>query len=373
MSRVFALGRPLRSALSRRSRSVLCAFVLAGAASLATIAAPTAGARNATPLWGVTVDRISHLQDLTNSLAALPAPPTTRVYFDVHEPAAYYAQAVTAIAGVSAVMGELLDSSDEKHISVAAFQARTEAYVHTLAGQVSIWEIGNEVNGNWTGRYADVAAKLAEAYDDVSAAGGRTALTLYANDFGPDNCGDGPAELTPTQFTQQYVPARVASGLSYVLLSYYPTQCGGREPTSAELASYLRQLHALYPNAAIGFGEVGLPRRATRTSQASAEQIMSWAYSLAPSLPYYVGGYFWWYGAEDALRPQARLREALASAFDDELTALDPAATRVGLTPQLAQPHWLDHRNEQRRRSALSDDSPLTRVRNPADATLGPR
>jgi hypothetical protein len=33
-----------------------------------------------------------------------------------------------------------------------------------------------------------------------SVAGGRTALTLYANDFGPDHCGDGHAELTPVRF-----------------------------------------------------------------------------------------------------------------------------------------------------------------------------
>jgi hypothetical protein len=178
------------------------------------------------------------------------------------------------------------------------------------------------VNGNWTGSYPTVAGKLIEAYDDVNAAGGATALTLYANNFGPNNCGDGAGELTPLQFSREYIPSRVAAGLSYVLLSYYPSQCGGKEPSSGEVAEYMEHLHGLFPNAGLGFGEVGLPRRASSKSLATAEQIMRWAYSLNPRLPYYVGGYFWWYGAEDALRPRARLGGALASAFGDEFEAL---------------------------------------------------
>ncbi len=304
---------------------------IAGLALVCAIAAAAGGARpssaasagaSATPVYGVTIDRLSHLQSMLQALASLPLPPTTRVYFDVREPARHYATALEQIDGVSTVLGELLDSSDEKAISTAAFQERVQSYLDTLGADVAIWEVGNEVNGNWTGDYAVVASKLTEAYDDVHAAGGRTALTLYANDFGPDNCGDGAGELTPLQFSRQYVPTRVADGLDYVLLSYYPTQCGGRDPSSAELASHLQQLHAVYPNAALGIGEVGLPRPVSRTSAAKAEQIMSWAYSLAPGLPYYIGGYFWWYAAEDALRTGARLATALQSAFEEESAAL---------------------------------------------------
>jgi len=215
-----------------------------------------------------------------------------------------------------------LRRSDEKAISVAAFQTRVESYLHALGRQVSIWEIGNEVNGNWTGPYPTVAAKLTEAYDDVAAAGGRTALTLYANNFGPDHCGDGRDELTPAQFSNRYVPARARHGVSYVLLSYYPTQCQGREPSAMQLRQALRQLHGIYPGAALGFGEVGLPNPVAGASLRMARQIMRWAYALNPRLPYYIGGYFWWYGAEDALRPGAPLRTALRAAFRSEASAL---------------------------------------------------
>jgi hypothetical protein len=221
-------------------------------------------------------------------------------------------------------MGELLDSSDEKAITVTAFAGRVSSYLRVLGGRVAIWEVGNEVNGNWTGSYPVVAAKLVTAYQHVTAAGGKTALTLYANTFGPGHCGDGAAELTPVQFTKRYVPARVAHGLSYVFLSYYPANCGGRQPSAARLARSLRRLHARYPGATLGIGETGTPEPATPAALPAARRVMRWAYSLNPRLPYYAGGYFWWYAAEDALRPRAPLRTALAAAFRAESRALKP-------------------------------------------------
>lgn len=299
---------------------MLAGALTAGATAYPARPAVTPAADQA--LWGVTVDDISHLGRVTTALASLPEPATARVYFDVREPASYYAAAVRGIGRVSTVMGELLDSSDEKTIPVAAFAARVASYLRVLRGQVAIWEIGNEVNGNWVGSYRSVAAKLTTAYDLVTAAGGRTALTLYANNFGPAHCGDGMSELTPAQFTRDYVPARVADGLRYVFLSYYPAACGGREPSAAELASVLRQLHGLYPRAALGIGETGMPKPASLASRRRACQIMRWAYSLNPRLRYYVGGYFWWNAAEDALQPRALLRTALTAAFLAERRAL---------------------------------------------------
>ena len=292
--------------------------------ALAAAVLATAPARAAVPapLYGVTLDKVKPLKQIVPALQALPVKPTVRVYFDTHEPASYYAPALAQIHPAGYVMGELLDSSDEKAISVTAMQERVRSYLQALAPDVDLWEIGNEVNGNWTGPYETVAAKLVSTYEQVAAAGATTALTLYANSFGPDHCGDGESELTPLQFTRAYVPANVADGLDYVLLSYYPTQCGGREPSATEVALELEQLHLLYPNAQLGFGEVGLPRRASKKKVGEAQQIMDWAYSLSPGLPYSAGGYFWWYAAEDALRDKAPLTSALREAFEDEAAAL---------------------------------------------------
>jgi len=317
------LRRPPRpGGASNNVRGVLRRMLLGSTGILVALLAASGAARAASPLYGVTIDRIAKISHVAEALAALPERPTTRVYFEPAERASHYAGALAQVHRVSAVMGELLDSSDEKSTSTEAFQAHVEEYLAALQGSVDIWEVGNEVNGNWTGAYETVAAKLTEAYRDVASAGGTTALTLYENSFGPEHCGDGESELTPVQFTQRWVPAEVADGLDYVLLSYYPSECGGRMPGDAEVRAELEALHALYPNAQLGFGEVGLPRAASKKTAGQAGAVMRWAYSLQPGLSYYVGGYFWWYGWEDALKPRARLAAALGQAFSAESEAL---------------------------------------------------
>jgi hypothetical protein len=259
--------------------------------------AAAAGRPLPSPLYGVTVDGIADIGQTVAGLRRLPHTPTTRIYFDVTEPAGYYKPAVNALRPVSYLMGELLDSADEARISVRAFNARVASYLTAFGDEIDLWEIGNEVNGNWTGRYSTVRAKLVDAYRDVTAAGKRAALTLY-DDAG---CGDGPAELDPVAFSRAYVPPAVRDGLGYVLLSYYPGSCHGVLGDAARWTAYFRKLHALYPHALLGFGEVGLTRPATRATRSAAESLIRHYYGLAIRLPYYVGGYFWWYFKEDCL------------------------------------------------------------------------
>jgi hypothetical protein len=275
-----------------------------------------------TPLYGVTINDIGAVGAVVAAESGLPEHPTNRVYFNVAEPAGYYASAVSQLHSVSGIMVELLDSGEAKSVSANAYRTRVQSYVSTLGSSVDTWEIGNEVNGNWTGPYATGAARIAVAYRYVRKVQAHTALTLYANEYAPNNCGDGSSELTPLQYSRQYVPTAVRNGLTYVFESYYPTECENTYPTSAQVASEMQQLHALYPHALLGFGEVGLPRPATKRTLATAEKAMAWAYNLAPGLPYYVGGYFWWYALEDVFTGKALLAGQLASAFRAEATAL---------------------------------------------------
>ena len=127
-------------------------------------------------LFGVTADDVSHLRELVTSARHLPEMPTTRIYFDVSEPPRHYATAVRRLHPVSYLMGELLDSSDETHISVAAYRHRVKSYLAAFRNEIDLWEIGNEANGNWTGRYARVEKKLTAAYRAVVRARRRTAL-----------------------------------------------------------------------------------------------------------------------------------------------------------------------------------------------------
>lgn len=292
-------------------------------AAKTTTAGPPVVTRGGAPvLYGVTVDDTSRLSDTLAALRALPVKPTVRVVFSAGSSPTGYLPAVRQLAASATVMGELLDSSEETQVPVDAMASRTRRYMAVLGQFVSIWEVGNEVNGNWLGPYPDVASRLIAAYNQVSEAGGRTALTLYANQFGPDHCGDGPAEATPEQFSSRYVPAPVRDHLNYVFLSYYPSQCGGLEPGNAQVRAEMLALHALYPSASLGLGEVGLPAAVTTATTALARQVMAWAYSLDPGLAYYVGGYFWWYAVEDALGPGRPLASSLVTALRTEKATL---------------------------------------------------
>jgi hypothetical protein len=75
-------------------------------------------------------------------------------------------------------MGELVDSSHVPRYTLQQYHDRTAQYLSALGNQVDMWEIGNEVNGNWTGAYSDVSAKIYDAWQQVHAAGKRSELTL---------------------------------------------------------------------------------------------------------------------------------------------------------------------------------------------------
>ena len=271
------------------------------------------------PLYGVTVDSVANMGSIVAGSQMVGHMPTTRIYFNVKQRAANYEVAVKAIQPQSYIMGELLDSSDSRRISATAYNKRVKSYVSTLGSWVDIWEIGNEVNGNWTGRYSAVESKLTDAFIDVASAGKRSALTLYYN----IGCGDGPKELDPIAFSQRYVPAAVRNGLDYVFLSYYEDDCGGIRPGVTAWTTYFARLHDLYPRAQLGFGEIGMNTPASTSTLGAAQSIMDFYYGLGIDLPYYVGGYFWWYYDEDCLPPTTKpLWNTLQTALNSEMTAI---------------------------------------------------
>ncbi|MEW1914228.1 hypothetical protein AB0442_38430 [Kitasatospora sp. NPDC085895] len=263
------------------------------------------------PLYGVTVDDVSNLSAIVDSSKRLSHKPTTRIVFDENVNPSQYTQAVNQLQPVSYLMGEILDSSYIKDYSAQAYHDRVAQYLNAFGDQVDLWEIGNEVNGNWTGNYSDLSAKITDAYSQVEAAGKRTALTLYY-DIG---CGNGPSELDPIAFTNQYVPADMRNGLDYVTLSYYEADCNDIRPSAATWTAYFQQLHTLYPNAELAFGEIGLPNPVTTTTQDQATTLLNYYYGLHIDLPYYAGGYFWWNYAEDMLPATKPMWQSLNTAF----------------------------------------------------------
>lgn len=237
------------------------------------------------PVWGVTIDNISNLPGIVTSLDRLAQVPTARIVFDGFVPATYYEDAVAAIHPVSYIMGEMLDSYVFRQYTVKQYRDRARQYVDALGDKVDIWEIGNEINGEWLGTRGSVVKKMTAAYDVVRNRGGRTALTLYYN----EDCWSNPSNEMFV-WASKNVPSRMKEGLDYVWISYYEDDCGGRRP---EWESVFSRLASMFPHSRIGIGECG-----TRKAESKADYLRRY-YGMGVPQNRYVGGYFWWYFKQD--------------------------------------------------------------------------
>lgn len=237
------------------------------------------------PLYGVTIDKIGSLPDTVASLGSLQKKATARIVFDEKVPAKQYVTPVSEIKKVSYIMGEILDSFPMHKYSVDSYIARAHEYLDTLGDEVDIWEIGNEINGDWLGSTSDVLAKMVGTYDIIKGAGKTTELTLYYN----QGCAKNPSNEMFT-WVQDHIPSRMLTGLDYVLVSYYEDDCKGLQP---DWKTVFQRLSVIFPNSKIGFGECGTKYKNRK------EPYIKRYYGLKIDAPRYVGGYFWWYYSRD--------------------------------------------------------------------------
>ncbi|WP_224372866.1 hypothetical protein [Hyalangium versicolor] len=235
-------------------------------------------------IYGVTVDSVDDLEAITESLRRLNHRPTTRVVFDEYVPASEYLESLESIHRVSWIMGELLDSSNVSLYSPAQYRARVTEYLDALSPHVDIWEIGNEVNGEWLGEPEAVVAKIEDAFHQAKQRQRLTALTLYYNE------GCAPADNEMFTWVEKYLPASMRDELDYVLVSYYEDDCDGRQP---DWQGVFHHLATLFPKARLGMGECG-----TTDSRKKAEYIRRY-YGMKLDEPRFVGGFFWWYFKQD--------------------------------------------------------------------------
>ena len=268
----------------------------------ATPATSTASGRAVpSPIYGVTVDDISGLNEITNSLSKLSRKPTTRIVFDENVAPSYYRNATVAINKVSYVMGEILDSYYVKTVTVPGYLDRTSQYLNALGDVVDIWEVGNEINGEWLGNNADVVAKMSGAYDMVKSQNKTAALTLYYN----QDCWSRKSNEMFT-WANANVPSRMKQGLDYVFISYYEADCNGLKPNWPVV---FQKLATMFPNSKIGFGEVGTAARAQKADY------LTRYYTMKIDVPNYVGGHFWWYFRQDMVPSTKPLLSTLNSAI----------------------------------------------------------
>ncbi len=238
-------------------------------------------------MYGITIEGIDNLQNIVASIGNHKNRMTTRIVFNEWIPASEYMIAVTKLNIVSDIMGELLDSYYVKDYSVAQYKTRTDEYMNVLGSKVDIWEIGNEVNGEWLGPTDTVLAKINYAYHKSKALKYKSALTLYYN----KDCWERP-QNEMFRWVNENVSSDMRSGLDYVFVSYYEDDCNNLQP---DWQVVFDSLYVLFPNSKLGIGECGT------TIANKKEKYINKYYKMNITTQNYIGGYFWWYYRQDCV------------------------------------------------------------------------
>ncbi len=266
--------------------------------SLAACGSHAAAPTSTNRIWGVTLNNPWNTAATVDALSKLPIRPVARVVFDEGQAASAYVDVVRQIKTVADIMGEMLDSQYVNTVSVSAYVSRANEYLRALGNSVDLWEVGNEVNGEWLGPTSDVVAKISGAYDAVKTARRPTALTLYYN----QGCWSR-ADHEMFTWADANIPDRMKTGLDYVFVSYYEDDCNGLQP---DWNAIFQRLATMFPNSKLGIGECGT----TKASEKAA--YLTRYYTMSVNLPRFVGGDFWWYASEDLVPATAPLWSTLA-------------------------------------------------------------
>lgn len=240
-----------------------------------------------TRVYGVTIDGINKLSNTITALGNLSRKPTTRIVFDEWIAASTYVSAVSQIHNVSFIMGELLDSYYMGQYNLSQYTARSYEYLNAVGDKVDIWEVGNEINGEWLGSTPDVVAKMDTAFHIFKAAGKKTALTLYYN----KDCWSNP-QNEMFRWAVNNVPSHMKTGLDYVFISYYEDDCNGLR---LNWQTVIDSIGKIFPNAKLGIGECGTSTAANKSSYITRY------YTTTVSHPRWVLGCFWWYFRQDCV------------------------------------------------------------------------
>jgi hypothetical protein len=250
-------------------------------------------------LYGITTELVTDLTALSTAVERHEQTATVRIVFQDNTPASYYQAAVADLRQHSYVMGEISDSTALANQTIAEYRARTTEYITTFGDSVDIYEIGNELNGEWVGANPDeINDKVQAAYDvvkkDFASLDLKTAITL--NYWPTTNYYALAWEDTLTY--AQGMPQEIRDGTDYLLLSFYEMAGDPQvRPTNQDFIDIFSSLMPLFPNAKVGMGEVGT--NDADHDRAEQIRIANRYYGMHDGVKAglgsrYVGGYFWW-------------------------------------------------------------------------------
>lgn len=263
-----------------------------------------------TRIFGITIDDpYTNISEIETALSSHCVKPTVRIVFDEFVDATDYVDPVSRIKRYGFIMGELLDSYYVNQYSIEQYINRATEYLNLLGDLVDIWEVGNEVNGDWLGDTDSVVAKIQGAYNIIKPTGKKTAITFYFN-------RDCYTNIQNEMFTwmNNNLPYSIKQGLDYVLVSYYEDDCNNVVLSQSEWQQVFDSLHAVFPNSKLGMGECGT------SIVAKKAEYMNRYYRMKITTPNYIGGNFWWYYKQDCVPKTKALWDTLNTIVCDIYT-----------------------------------------------------
>jgi hypothetical protein len=235
---------------------------------------------------GITTDDPNtNIKNQVEALSKFKKRPMLRIVFDPGMEAKDYISSVKALAKKADILGLLIDSQEMASYDLPAIQERLSNYIPNLENNIFIWEVGNEINGEWLGK--NVSLKLHTIYDYVKARGGKTACTFYYSvNSAPEN--------DINNWIDSNIPLNdpMRKGLDYVLVSYYEDENNSHSLRQDEIDNIFHNLAQRFPNAKIGLGEVGWAHTIPNL-EIRKECYQRW-YSMRCSSPAFIGGGFFW-------------------------------------------------------------------------------
>jgi hypothetical protein len=119
------------------------------------------------PIYGVTSEGVSSVSALSEALERHGRDVTVRIVFQEGTNPKDYTTRVNTVRQHAYVMGEILDSTGLAGMTTQAYRARAKVFVEQFGDSIDIWEIGNELNGEWVGTPTTINAKVLAAYEVV--------------------------------------------------------------------------------------------------------------------------------------------------------------------------------------------------------------
>lgn len=260
-------------------------------------------------IYGITLEDVNQLDDIVEAVENHSVPPTIRIVFQLGYDPEYYSQVIHRLSEHAYIMGQIVDSTAFADLDEEQIRNRANAFVTAFRDKVDIWEIGNELNGEWVGEPSEVITKLSIVHDIVENQNHNLVSAITLNYWPSTNCYRYPWENT-LSFARS-IPPNIRTSTDYLMLSFYETACSPRAyPEADDFIQLFKTLSSIYPNSYLAIGEVGAQGLADGfpfdPSYDEKVRIATKYYGMHNSLRdilgiRFVGGYFWWYYSQDAV------------------------------------------------------------------------